>query len=169
VSLLQTLETIRLECDNLPDEKNDKKALRMDGTGIREQLGLNNYNCCDYLLIKPDSLYLTEISDFISQYKNLEMKGYNKKKIEKIIRQEIRLKIMGSLVILFKIPTKFSISHEKIHTRKIKIILVLCSVKKADVLIFKKFEHQLKTSLFPLITEVKVMDIAMFKRFSSLF
>jgi hypothetical protein len=160
--LLRSLVPINLECHRFPNESKsiNKKALRMDGElGIRKQLGLENYNCCDYLSAKKDNLYLIEISDFIIQRHNLQKNNpiekidqiirqeknqndsikeikkiisqeKNKnpiiKELKKIIRQEIRLKIMGSLIILFKIPTQFSISYEKIPAGKIRVILVLC-------------------------------------------
>ncbi len=195
--LLRSLVAIDLECHRFPNESINKKALRMDGElGIRKQLGLENYNCCDYLFAKKDNLYLIEISDFITQRNELQKnnpiekidkiisqeknqnhsikeikkiirqeKKKNPIKLKKIIRQEIRLKIMGSLIILFKIPTQFSISYEKIQAGKIRVILVLCSDDSSDVLAFNYLQADLKTALSPLITEVKVMDIPGFKHF----
>ncbi len=72
---------------------------------------------------------------------------------------------MGSLIILFKIPTQFSISHEKIHTGKIRVILILCSDDRSDVVAFDYLQTELKTALSPLITEVIVMNISMFRNF----
>ncbi|RKZ49481.1 MAG: hypothetical protein DRR16_05550 [Candidatus Parabeggiatoa sp. nov. 3] len=161
--LLRSLESIDLECHRFENESVNKKALRMDGErGIRKQLGLENYNCCDYLFTHQDNLYLIEISDFVIQRDNLQ-KNHSIKEIKKIIRQEIRLKIMGSLIILFKIPTQFSISHEKIHTGKIRVILILCSDDSSDVVAFDYLQTDLKTALSPLITEVIVMNISMFR------
>jgi hypothetical protein len=158
--LLRSLESIDLECHRFENESVNKKALRMDGErGIRKQIGLENYSCCDYLLTTPNNLYLIEISDFVIQRDNLQ-KNHSIKEIKKIIRQEIRLKIMGSLIILFKIPTRFSISHEKIHSGKIRVI--------PDVVAFDYLQNDLKTALSPLITDVIVMNISMFKNFKIL-
>jgi hypothetical protein len=166
--LLHSLESIDLECHRFENESVNKKALRMDGErGIRKQIGLENYNCCDYLLTTPNNLYLIEISDFVIQRDNLQ-KNHSIKEIKKIIRQEIRLKIMGSLIILFKIPTRFSISHEKIHSGKIRVILILCSDDISDVVAFDYLQTDLKTALSPLITDVIVMNISMFKNFKIL-
>ena len=163
--LLHFLEPIDLECHRFKNESIKKSALRMDGErGIRKQLGLENYSCCDYLLTQRDELYLIEISDFATQRDSLQ-KEHSIKEIKKIIRQEIRLKIMGSLIILFKIPTQFSISHEKIHQNKIRVILILCSDDNTDVVAFDYLQSELKTALSPLITEVIVMNITMFKNF----
>ena len=124
--------------------------------------GKENYSCCDYLFTQQDDLYFIEISDFVIQRDSLQ-KNHSIREIKKIIRQEIRLKIMGSLIILFKIPTQFSISHEKIHTGKIRVILILCSDDSSDVVAFDYLQTDLKTALSPLITEVIVMNISMFR------
>lgn len=60
--LLRSLESIDLECHRFVNESVNKKALRMDGErGIRKQLGLENYSCCDYLFTQQDDLYLIEL------------------------------------------------------------------------------------------------------------
>lgn len=163
--LLHSLETIDLECHRFPNEYINKKALRMDGEqGIRQQMGLGNYSCCDYFLTKQDNLYLVEISDIVSQRNNL-LKNKSIKEIKKIIRNEIRIKIMGSLIMLYKMPTHFSIAHKKIHANKIRVILMICSDDISDVIAFDYLQIDLKTALSPLITDVIVMNISMFKDF----
>ena len=167
--LLSSLEKIDLECHRFPNEKINKKALRMDGEqGIRKQLGLDRYNSCDYLSVKNEDIYLIEISDLKSQMSNINKKNDNLpiKSIKKIINKEIRLKMMGSLIILFRIPTKFSsVSHEKIHTKKITAIIVLCSDDQSDIYAFDYLQTDLKNALAPLVTEIKVMNIPVFNLF----
>jgi serine/threonine protein phosphatase PrpC len=50
---------------------------------------------------------------------------------------------MGSLIILFKIPTQFVVSPEKIHLGKIRVILVLCSDDISDVVAFDYLQARL--------------------------
>ena len=172
MSLLSFLEKIDLECKDFPKESIlNYKALRLDGEGkrgLRGQLGLGDQqNCCDYLLPNGDKLTLVEISDFIKQLKALrdihkEVPKDCKKFVQdaqKMMRWEVKVKILSTLLILFKLPTKFKIAHEIIHEKQLEIILVICSNNPDDVREFEYLTSEIKNTLNPLIKGVKIVNI----------
>lgn len=170
--LLAYLERIDLEWEG---KQLTQKALRIDdkkegNPGIRKQLGLNSYNCCDYCYPYKNKIFFIECSDLGQQLKNLEEKWQgisaecqkelkekkiNIKSLKKEIRDEIRLKLFSSLVILFRIPTQFKIKHSKIHDKNFEFILVLRT--EDDIRALDALETDLKCALAPLISEVKVV------------
>jgi len=165
MSLLSFLEKIDLECKDFPKESIlNCKALRLDGKGkrgLRGQLGLGDQqNCCDYLLPNRDKLILVEISDLIAQLKNLQ----KQKDVQKQMKREVKIKILSTLIILFKLPTKFKIAHEAIHEKQLEIIFVICSHNPDDVLEFEYLTSEIKNILSPLCKEVKIVDISMFNK-----
>jgi len=174
MSLLSFLEKIDLECNEIADNVMNKKALRLDGKGkdgLRGQLGLGDQNCCDYLLPKDNKLILIEISDFIKQLQKLQTKYKEVPKdckslvqdAQKIMRREVKLKVLSSLIVLFKLPVAFQIAHETIHKKQLEIIFVVCSNKPEDVLEFEYLTTEISGALNPLIRKIKIVDISMFQ------
>jgi len=160
MSLLSFLEKIDLECIDFPKESIlNYKALRLDGQGkqgLRGQLGLGDqHNCCDYLRPNNNRLILIEISDLIAQLKSLQ----KVKDAQKTMRREVKIKILSTLIILFKLPTKFKIAHEIIHEKQLEVIFVICSNNSDDVLEFEYLTIEIKNILSPLIKNVKILSI----------
>ncbi|MDY6993486.1 MAG: hypothetical protein SVR94_12920 [Pseudomonadota bacterium] len=164
--LLAYLEPIDLEWGDKPLTQ---KALRIDdkkdgNPGIRRQLGLDSYNCCDYCYPYKNKICFIECSDLGQQLKNLEEKWrdisaecqkelkekkINIKSLKKEIRDEIRLKLFSSLLILFRIPTQFKIKHSKIHDKIFELFLVIPI--ENDIRVLDYLETDLKCALAPLI------------------
>ncbi len=67
------------------------------------------------------------------------------------------MKVISSLLILFRIPTRFTIKHSKIHQKTFNLILILRG-DQDDVKAFDHLKIDLENALKPLITEVKVMN-----------
>jgi hypothetical protein len=156
--LLKYLKSINLECHRFPDETTQLKALCMDdkNDSIRKILGLSNYNCCDYLYLRKQRIAFIELSDLSKQKEDLS-KNKTEKELKKYIIEEIRFKALGSLVILFKMPTKFTIKHEKLHKKELILILVLCDKNKSSVHAFNHLSIDLQNALSPLIKSVKII------------
>lgn len=111
--------------------------------------------------MKKRLLHSLETTDIVSQRNNL-LKNKSIKEIKKIIRNKIRIKIMGSLIMLYKMPTHFSIAHKKIHASKIRVILMICSDDISDVIAFDYLQIDLKTALSPLIKDVNLIYLYIF-------
>jgi hypothetical protein len=177
MALLRFLEKIDLECALLPEESKSikKKALRLDGKGkkgLRCQLKIGDQcNCCDYLLPIQEKIVFIEVSDLITQLNVLrkkqqetpkDLKKFLKEPL-KYINQEMKLKIFGSLIILFKLPTNFKVEHNKIHQKQLEVVFVLCSNNLDDAMIFDYLQVDVENTLKPLIKKVEIVNIPMFK------
>ena len=173
MTLLRFLEKIDCQCSNFPDQSINKKALRMDGKGkegLREQLGIgNSCNCCDYLLPERNKIIFIEISDLLAQLHDIKQK-YKKtpkdlktflKEPKQYVNRELKLKLYGSLIVLFKIPMTFNIKHEKIHRKELEVIFILCSNNVDDILAFEYLQVDISNALKPLLKKVKIINLPM--------
>lgn len=80
------------------------------------------------------------------------------------MRREVKIKILSTLIILFKLPTKFKIAHEIIHEKQLEVIFVICSNNPDDVLEFEYLTIEIKNILSPLIKNVKIVSIPDFNK-----
>lgn len=179
MQLRHFLETMAKECPHFAQALITQKAIRLDGqgdTGLQALLGMKSQcNCCDYLLPNKDEVFLIELSDLIKQLIDLQAKNKKAPKDQKEclqdevdkLRQEMKLKIFGSLIVLFKIPTKFQITHQEVHQKKITAIFVVCSQESnlEHSLVFEKLAIDIGCMFSKtLISEVKILDIQEFKK-----
>ena len=134
MSLEKFVETIQLARISL---NADYQAYRMDSTlsqtpDMRKKAGLGSCNCCDYFLISKDgAIVLIEETQLIYQLKNLReeycyLKSAEYKEfINKRIREENRLKVYGSMLVLCLLSAKYEDVKKLLQQNKYQFWLVV--------------------------------------------
>ncbi len=109
----QFLEPIKVAGESLGDIH---QAYRMDGNSpkpdMRRDAGLGTCNCCDYFMFAEDHIVvLIEETRLLEQVENLKIQydyledNDKEKFVKKYIRQENKLKVYGSMLVLCRLAT----------------------------------------------------------------
>ena len=132
-SLEKFVETIQLARVSL---NADYQAYRIDGNSpdpdMRKKAGLGSCNCCDYFLISKDGvIILIEETQLIYQIKNLQEEycyfkpAEHKEFTNKCIREENRLKVYGSMLVLCRMSAKYKDVQKLLQRNKYQFWLVV--------------------------------------------
>ena len=102
-------------------------AYKMDSTltdsNMRNDVGIGTCNCCDYFRIESDCVHLIEETAIICTYKSLVSKystledNLREQLIYKIIRDENRMKVYGSMLVLCRLANKFESVSDKLRDK----------------------------------------------------
>ncbi len=116
---------------------NDVHAYKMDGTeehsDMRKDVGLGTCNCCDYFQIQKKNVLLIEETKLFDFVDHLKLQGLRKTEIIKRVRNENRLKVYGSMLILCRLVNKFNSICSLLKDKPfIFVILVSSDTKNVD-------------------------------------
>ena len=162
----QFLEPIEVAGESLGDEY---QAYRMDGNlpqpDMRREAGLGTCNCCDYFIIaNTDFVVLIEETQLVKTIKRLKgeyhylQTDHQTEFVNKHIRQENRLKVYGSMLVLYRLATLSKNANQLLRTKKYRFWLVASGMNDPEVT--RVFDN-LKDLLFKDLRDVltgKVMD-----------
>lgn len=145
----EVLEPVTV-ADIVVDE--DCRAYKMDrtnnGKDLRVESGLGACHCCDYFLLKGDRIILIEETRLTDKAKTRREK-YNLESndgaLNKIVRDEIQLKVYGAILVLCRLAAKCDDVKELLGDRKYRFWLVTSAVETADD---KIYSDSIKDFLF---------------------
>ena len=154
-----------LEPIEIAGQRMDKrwKAYKMDGEnpGMRPFVGLGSCNCCDYFLIHENAIILVEetqlsesIQSCMDKYDYLE-KTDKKEFALKKMREEIRLKAYGSMLVLCRLTEKCPDARNLFQNKKYHFWLVASSARDGD----EKFFDTLRGTVLSMLRGVLSREI----------
>ena len=166
MSLDQFRETIQIAGKPLDSQI---VAFGMDGESrempdMREYVELGKCNSCDYFLPADDSIILIEETQLLRGIAGLKTQyGYlnerdQEKHVNRRIREENRLKVYGSLLVLCRLRNKCDRARQMIDGKRYKFWLV---VSDSDVDEIERFMDSLRENLYAELRGVlskKVVD-----------
>ena len=131
------------------------KAYKMDGEkrGMRPFVGLGSCNCCDYFLPHGNAVIIieeTRLSESIQSY--MGECGYlvdtaKKKFAFKRMREEIRLKAYGSMLVLCRLTEKCPDARNLFQNKKYHFWLVASSEPEGDKMALDNLSHDVLNML----------------------
>lgn len=145
---------------------------RMDDTSpffnMRKSAGLGTCNCCDYftfgnagtIILIEETELARQIADLKNRYLGLNSEERNKQ-IRQIIKQENRLKVYGSLLVLCRLARKLTDAQEIDALSKIvDFWLVISGIETDDYLeILDNLRDELLLDLRGVLTNAVVRDV----------
>lgn len=144
-------------------------AYLMDGTppqpDMRKEAGLGTCDCCDYFIFRENAnIVLIEetnltwkIKDLKDEFSYLEDE-YQTEFIKKHIRKENKLKVYGSMLVLYRLSAMSDNMNEILQTRKYRFWLVVSGMEKAeDTRLFDHLKDRLHNDLNSVLTG-KILD-----------
>lgn len=176
IALEKFLEPIEIAGKPL-DEK--YQAYRMDNGSdkpdMRKDVGLGTCTCCDYFMCKnDDSVVLIEETRLMETVRNLKSEYHyleddeKTKFISKYIRQENRLKVYGSMLVLCRLAKVCKDAKDLLEKRTYKFWLIVSSMDATeDAIVFDNLKdfllNELKGALTGnVIDDVEIMPSAPF-------
>ena len=165
-ALDQFLEPIEVAGESLGDIH---QAYRMDGNSpkpdMRRDAGLGTCNCCDYFMFaKTDIVVLIEETQLMRTIERLKSKyhylqsDHQTEFVNKYIRQENRLKVYGSMLVLCRLAAACKNTNQLPSTKKYKFWLVASGMNEPeDTRVFDNLKDRLFQELRSVLTG-KVMD-----------
>ena len=159
--LEQFLEPIEITGEHLDGEY---KAYRMDGTSSRANMrkiaGLGTCNCCDYFTFTADdTVTLIEETRLLEQFTRLQdqydyLDADNRKTfIDRYIRDENKLKVYGSMLVLCRLTAQYEAVKERLLAKRYRFWLVVTGVDKTeDVRTFNHLKVKLLNDLKSALT-----------------
>lgn len=160
------------------------RAYRMDGISpdpnMRRTAGLGECNCCDYFVSNPRTVFLieeTRLPDTVKQLQNeyhyLD-ENHKREFISKYIRQENRLKVYGSMLVLSRLALESEDVKDFLRTgddrKKYRFWLVVSGMDRADVKIwFQNLQSRLLQELRSVLAKetVEAVEIIPFDRLAA--
>ena len=145
------------------------QAYRMDGTlpgpDMRQKANLGTCNCCDYFTFsKGNTIALIEETKLIEQIKKLKLEyGYlqsvdQTEFISKLIRNENKLKVYGSMLVLCRFSNQCDDTKALLQTKRYKFWLVVSGMEaEEDTMVFDNIKDRLLNELKSVLTD-KVLD-----------
>ena len=136
------------------------QAYRMDGTAVNRQMridaGLGTCSCCDYFILDNDSVVLIEVTQLNQTITKLKKKYsylndlHRKKIITKLIKQENRIKVYGSILVIYQLTSMCSDLANLLQNKSYKFWLVMTGkgkVNSEDYLFYEGLHANLKPAL----------------------
>ena len=160
------------------------RAYRMDGTSpgsnMRRTAGLGECNCCDYFVSNRRTVFLieeTRLPDTVKQLRNeyhyLE-ENHQREFITKHVRQENRLKVYASMLVLSRLALESEDFKDILHTgserKKYRFWLVVSGMDRADVkILFQNLQSRLFQELRSVLAKetVEAVEIIPFDRLAA--
>ena len=167
IELEKFLEPIEIAGSPLENHR----AYRMDdGSGkpdMRKYAGLGPCDCCDYFMFEKDgSVVLIEETRLTETVKNLQSEYHYLKDndqtrfISKYIRQENRLKVYGSTLVLSRLAMLCKDAKDLLEGRKYKFWLVASGMNAPeDAVVFDNLKDYLSNELKGALTGNVIDDI----------
>ena len=127
-------------------------AYRMDCTSspnMRDSVGLGTCNCCDYFTLANQKVILIEETKLISQIKNLLKNNKCEEEIRKIIKEENRLKVYGSLLVLCRLARRLNNKTEAAMVSGVLEFYLVVSddIDLDNVKVLDHFKHSVRKDL----------------------
>ena len=145
------------------------RAYRMDGgrgkSDMRDYLGLGSCETCDYFFVSDDSIVLIEDTQIMETEKNVKEKfSYLKKDdAEKFfrekVRQEVTVKVYGSLVMLRELAARNKKLAEILQDKKSVFWFVLVNVAEKNARGVHRMEMKLLSDLRSKLKGQVISDI----------
>ena len=167
IVLERFLEPIEMAGDPLGD---GYQAYRMDGTSpnrnMRKEAGLGTCNCCDYFTTWGNATILIEETRLVEQYKGLRGEYHylpddtRKDFIDKLIRDEKKLKVYGSMLVLCRLVAVSQKAQTLLQEKKYKFWLVVSGMNnREDRRVLDRLRGQLDRDLRSALTGSIVDDV----------
>ena len=168
IALQQFLEPIEIAGRPL-DEK--YQAYRMDDGSdkpdMRKYAGLGPCSCCDYFMCEnDDSVVLIEETRLMETVKNLKSKYHyladndQTKFVSKCIRQENRLKVYGSMLVLCRLAKTCKEAKDLLESKKYKFWLIVSGMDATeDAMVFDNLKDFLLNELKGALTGNIIDDV----------
>lgn len=147
------------------------QAYRMDSTSpqrdMRKKAGLGTCNCCDYFIPdNDDTVVLIEETRLVGQIKDLK-REYQYLKVDdqtdfvkKFIRDENKLKVYGSMLVLSRLATACKEARDLLRTRKYKFWLVVSGMNtEEEKIVFDNLKNRLSNELKSVLTGTILNDV----------
>lgn len=150
------------------------RAYRMDDTSpdsnMRRTAGLGECNCCDYFVSNRQTVFLieeTRLPDTLKQlrdeYHYLD-ENHQQEFISKHVRQENRLKVYGSMLVLSRLALEFEDFKDILHTgnerKKYRFWLVVSGMDRTDAkVLFQSLQSRLLQELRSVLAKETVEDV----------
>ena len=148
------------------------QAYRMDGTEVNKQMrtdaGLGTCSCCDYFILDKYSVVLIEETQLTQTIINLKSKySYlddpdQKEIITQLVRQENRIKVYGSILVICRLISKCSNLANLLQNKSYKFWLVITGrgkTKLEDYLYYEDLNTSLKSALQGQFSRALVDDV----------
>ena len=160
------------------------RGYRMDGISprpnMRKTAGLGECNCCDYFVSNRRTVFLieeTRLPDTVKQLRNeyhyLE-ENHQREFITKHVRQENRLKVYASMLVLSRLALESEDFKDILHTgserKKYRFWLVVSGMDRADVkILFQNLQSRLFQELRSVLAKetVEAVEIIPFDRLAA--
>ena len=140
------------------------RAYLMDGTlpepDMRKEAGLGTCNCCDYFIFsKNHSIALIEETMLMEQIKGLKDEydyledNDQTEFISKYIRDENKLKVYGSMLVLCRLSARLDSVNKLLQTKKYRLWFVVSGIETAeDTRLFDHLKDRLRNDLNSVLT-----------------
>ena len=125
-------------------------AYVMDSTieekDMRKAVDLGTCHCCDYFLLREEFIILIEETQLLKTVKKIrdEYDSLDEVKkdeiVNKCIRDEMQLKVYGTMLVLCRLSMKYTSARDLIQGRKYQFWLVASSIDTTDEKIY--FDNQ---------------------------
>ena len=153
------------------------KAYKMDstaaGSNMRKDVGLGTCNCCDYFQIKSGTIWLFEETDLTHQIMDLThsadyellKKDVRSKLVERLILNENRLKVYGSMLVLCRFAAKYACVSEKLGNKPVEFLLIDSHVASDEsVRFYDNIRARILNDLKSLLTSQVVANVEILNR-----
>ena len=154
-SLEQFIEPI--EIARKPCGDGSCKAYKMDSTdsskNMRKMVGLGTCHCCDYFLSRGNTIILVEETQLLSNVKDIRneydyLNDTDKDNfVNKKIREEMRLKAYGSMLILCRLAAKSCDAKKLFQDKKYCFWLIVSNMDAEDKRAFDNLKDDLVSML----------------------
>lgn len=164
----QFLEPIEVAGKSLGDEH---QAYRMDGRSpqpdMRRVAGLGTCDCCDYFLFaKTNIVVLIEETQLMRTIKRLKgeyhylQSDHQTEFVKKYIRQENKLKVYGSMLVLCRLATVCENENQLLRTKKYRFWLIASGMNEPeDTRVFDNLKDRLLNELRSVLTGTVMDDV----------
>ena len=140
------------------------KPAREDGPILRDKLEMGSFCCCDYIVVKENTVLLIEDTNLIQKRNDLERKClcFIQEKEDKetfsvkIIKNENLLKAYGSLLLLYRLMSQSTEGEKLIQNKDIHFWLVVNDGSSQDSRVFDNLRDTMQNSLRKLVANVAV-------------
>lgn len=145
------------------------QAYRMDGDSslpdMRINAGLGTCNCCDYFIHgNNDTVVLIEETQLVRQIKELKSRyrylqvDHQTDFVSKCIRDENKLKVYGSMLVLYRLATACSEVKKFLKAKKYRLWLVVSGMTtEEEKIVFDNLKDRLSHELKSVLTG-KILD-----------
>ena len=169
-ALRNYLEPIELAGKSLGDQY---RGYRIDGNSpdpdMRRDAGLGTCNSCDYFISQPTALILIEETQLALQVRHLKREFHYLNEaqqtdfISKRIRNEMKLKVYGSMLVLCRLSSLQSEASDLVNRKKYSFWLVASGeANEEDMRVLDNLRDRLLDELGGALTREVLEDVRIF-------